>query len=77
MEEAWGSQGHNPGTGLPETPGIFAGLVDFESFMTMLDGGNPVTPRLGQAKKFTDQFGFATVGKAHNCYCFQRQRPRR
>ena len=30
LKEARGSQGHGPGAGLPETPGIFAGLVDFQ-----------------------------------------------
>jgi hypothetical protein len=53
---------------LPETPGIFAWLVDFQSFMAMLEGGHPVALGLGQVKEFTDQFGFAAVSEAHNCH---------
>jgi hypothetical protein len=57
---------------LPETPGIFSWLVDFESFVAVLEGGDSVALGPGQGEEFTDQFSFATVGEAHNCHCPMR-----
>ena len=65
LEKSRGSQGHRPGAGLPETPGIFAGLIDFQNFVTMLDGGDLKAPFPGQAEEFADQLSFAAVGETY------------
>ncbi len=64
LEEAGGSQDHCLGAGLPETPGIFARRINFYSFMAVLDGRDLKAALGGQADEFTDQFGFAAIGKA-------------
>ena len=74
LEESRGSQGHRPGAGLPETPGVFAGLIDLQNLVTMLDGGDPKTPFPGQAEEFADQLGFAAVGKTYDRHCLNGRR---
>ncbi len=54
LKKPGGCQGNGAGAGLPETPGIFAGLIDFQHLMTMLDGGDPKAAFGGQAEEFAD-----------------------
>ena len=74
LEESRSSQGHRAGAGLPETPGIFAGVIDFQDLVAMLDGGDLKAPFPGQAQEFADQLGFAAVGKTCYRHCLNGRR---
>jgi hypothetical protein len=46
------------------TPAVFAGFVEIENVMGVLDGTDSVTPSLKGGYQFLDKGGFAGLGTA-------------